>query len=135
VDPALGRTAALYSLRNGQDSEGLSPALIKYCVLYGGYVVFLHAVDGPWRHWKTEPATLDPWTLQHVLWGALGQHMGLGPAQILVLSSINELVEFGVRKLRPDLLWGTPETTSNVFMDLVATLAGYKLAEVLMGER
>jgi hypothetical protein len=67
------------------------------------------------------------------MWGALGSYMGLAPTQIMVLSTINELVEFGVRKLRPDLLWGTPETSSNVFMDLVATLAGYKLAEVLVG--
>jgi hypothetical protein len=134
VDPALGRTEALHTLRNSQESAPvLSPALLKYVALYGGYVVFLHAVDGPWRHWKDGRAgqAIDPWTLQHVLWGALGSYMGLPPTQILVLSSINEMVEARIRKKRPDLLWGTPESAHNVFMDLVATLAGWKLADLL----
>lgn len=117
---------------NPKPSQGISPALIKYVALYGGYVVFLHAVDGPWRSWKTEPAAVDPWTLQHVLWGALGSYMGLTPIQVLALSSVNELVEYGVRKARPDLLWGTPESNANVFMDLVATLAGWKLGEFVV---
>lgn len=61
--------------------------------------------------------------------------MGLHPTKILILSSINELVEAQVRKQRPDLLWGTPESPNNVFMDIVATLAGWKLAEVLLGAK
>ena len=101
--------------------------------LYGGYVFFLHAVDGPWRHWKDgrEGQAVDPWTVQHVLWGALGSYMGLAPTQVLLLSSLNEMAEAWVRKTHPDALWGSPESTHNVFMDLVATLAGWKLAELL----
>jgi hypothetical protein len=110
-----------------------TPALLKYSAAYAGYVVFLHAVDGPWRHWKEgrEGKALDPWTGQHVLWGALGAYMGLSPRQVLILSSVNELVEYGVRSLRPDLLWGSPESPQNVFMDLAATLAGWKIAELI----
>jgi hypothetical protein len=114
-------------------SQALPPALIKYSLAYGVYVVALHAVDGPWRDWKEgrEGQAIDPWTGQHVLWGALGAYMGLGPGQVLVLGTINELVEWGVRTYRPDLLWGSPESPNNVFMDIVATMAGWKLGEML----
>lgn len=118
---------------NGQEGA-ISPALLKYTAAYAAYVAFLHAVPGPWRHWKDgrEGKALDPWTGQHVLWGALGAAMGLKPTQVLVLSTINELAEWGLRTYRPDLLWGSPESPQNVFMDLAATLAGWKLAEFLM---
>lgn len=111
------------------------PNLLKYSALYLGYVAFLHTVDGPWRHWKDgrEGAVFDPWTLQHVLWGVLGQRMGLGPAQILTLSTLNEAAEYYVRTCCPDLLWGTPETPHNVAMDVIANMIGWKLGEVLAG--
>lgn len=117
-------------------TQAVPANLLKYAGSYALYVAFLHAVDGPWRDWKEgrEGQAVDPWTGQHVLWGALGSYMGLGPGQVLVLSTINELVEWGVRTYRPDLLWGSPESPQNVFMDLVATLAGWKLADVLAGQ-
>jgi hypothetical protein len=40
-------------------------------------------------------------------------------------------VEWGVRTCRPDLLWGSPESPTNVFMDLTASLVGWKLGEML----
>ncbi len=121
------------SLSQAQNSQAALPALIKYSAAYAAYVAFLHAVDGPWRHWKDghEGQAVDPWTYQHVLWGGIGAAMGLTARQVLILGSVNELVEWGVRTYRPDLLWGSPESRANVFMDLVASLAGWKLAELL----
>jgi hypothetical protein len=118
-------------VQNGQ--AFVTPALIQYSAAYAAYVAFLHAVDGPWRHWKEgrEGKAIDPWTTQHVLWGALGAAMGLSPKQVLILGSVNELVEWGVRTCRPDLLWGSPESPTNVFMDLTASLVGWKLGEML----
>lgn len=102
----------------------------RFVALYGAYVAGLHVFDGPWRRWKSgyEGAALDPWTLQHVLWGAIANSMSVGRGQLAVLAVANEVVEAGVRALRPDLLWGTPETPANVAVDLVATLAGWELA-------
>jgi hypothetical protein len=99
--------------------------------LYAGYVVFLHAVDGPWRHWKDgrEGEAVDLWLVQHLLWGAIAQRMGLSPKQLFMLGTVNELVEFGVRKLRPDLLWGSPESGANVALDLIGNIAGWLIAE------
>ena len=79
---------------------------------YSAYVVGLHVVDGPWRSWKKGRAgkAVDPWTLQHVLWGVIAERMRVGREQILLLSAVNEVVELGVRTFRPDMLWGTPET-------------------------
>lgn len=136
MDPALERTKALHTLRNSQEAPGHTSALLKYVAAYGAYVIFLHAVDGPWRTWKDgrEGRAIDPWTLQHVLWGALGAYMGLPPTKMMILSSINEMVEARIRKKRPDLLWGSPESAGNVFMDLVATLAGWKIADLMKGK-
>jgi hypothetical protein len=124
----------LHQVQNGQKAF-LTSALIKYSAAYAAYVAFLHAVDGPWRHWKDgrEGAAVDPWTGQHVLWGTLGSFMGLTPKQILILGTVNELVELGVRTYRPDLLWGSPESPQNVFFDLMASLVGWELGELLTG--
>jgi len=46
----------------------------------------------------------------------------------LVLSTLNEMAEAWVRKKQPGL-WGSPESTHDAFMDIVATLAGWKLAD------
>ena len=107
--------------------------VIKFAALYGAYVIFLHVVDGPWKHWKEgrEGQVLDPWTGQHVLWGAIGSYMGLGSGEVLILGTVNEVVEYGVRKFRPDLLWGTPETAGNMFADLAATWVGWQIGKRL----
>ncbi len=105
----------------------------RYVALYGAYVAALHALDGPWRRWKFgwEGRAVDPWTLQHLLWGAIAQRVGVGPGQLALLGLANEAVEAGVRHYRPDLLWGTPETPLNVAADLVANQAGWELARRL----
>ena len=102
---------------------------IAYVLSYGAYVAILHAVDGPWRSWKVgrEGKTLDPWTLQHVAWGALAGLAGITQLELLGLGVLNELVELGVRRARPDLLWGSPETIANVAGDLVAAALGRAL--------
>jgi hypothetical protein len=112
---------------------GRKPINWKYVGAYAAYVAFLHAVDGPWRHWKRGRSgqALDPWTLQHVLWGAIAERMGVDRDQLMALSTVNEAVEAGVRTFRPDLLWGTPESPANVIMDLVANWAGWELARRL----
>jgi hypothetical protein len=104
--------------------------LVSYSLAYGAYVAFLHVVPGPWRNWKRgyEGQALDPWTLQHVLWGVIARRWGLTQGQLLALSAANELIEYGVRSRRPDLLWGTPETPANVAVDIAANAAGWWIA-------
>lgn len=107
--------------------------LLTFSLAYGAYVAFLHAVSGPWRTWKEgrEGKVLDPWTLQHVLWGAIAQRWGLSQNELLALGVVNELGEYVTRSLRPDLLWGTPETGANVAADLASAALGHALAEQL----
>ena len=109
----------------------------KFVALYTSYVLALHAIDGPWKHWKEgyEGRAFDPWSFQHVIWGLIAQRMGLERNQIMALSAINEAVEMGVRAVRPDLLWGSPETPLNVITDLGATWAGWEMGRFLPGGR
>jgi hypothetical protein len=111
----------------------VSAAHWRYVALYGAYVVALHAIDGPWKRWKQgrEGKALDPWTLQHVLWGAIAYRMGVDRSQLVALGTANEVVEAGVRTFRPDLLWGTPESPANVIVDVAANWAGWELAKRL----
>lgn len=106
---------------------------LAYCALYAVYVAALHAIDGPWRRWKEERPgkAVDGWTATHIVWGMIGRRMGVSEHDVLILSTLNEAVEAGVRTFRPDLLWGSPESAANVLTDMVATYAGYKLEEVL----
>ena len=101
--------------------------MIRYIAMYGAYVAFLHAVPGPWRKWS-KGQVVDWWTVMHVAWGALAERTGLSIQQLMVLTTANEIGEAGIRKYRPDLLWGTPEPWPNVAMDLVFTAMGHKLA-------
>ena len=100
----------------------------KYSLAYLAYVTALHLIPGPWKQWKVGRAgrATDPWTLQHLLWGALGKAMGLSLTEVMVLSVANEALEAGVRRYRPDLLWGTPETPKNVVVDLLGVAAGWQ---------
>lgn len=102
----------------------------RFVAYYAAYVAALHMIDGPWRHWKQGHAgsSIDPWTVTHVAWGVIAARMGLTRNQVLVLSALNEVAEHGARALRPDLLWGTPETPANVVVDLAATWAGWEVA-------
>jgi hypothetical protein len=111
--------------------------IVTYSLSYAAYVAFMHGVHGPWRKWKVgyEGRAVDPWTLQHVLWGFLAQRWGLTQKQLLVLGAANELVEYWARVKRPDLLWGTPETVSNVAADLGAAAMGYWISDTLSGSR
>lgn len=98
--------------------------LVPFLLAYGGYVLTLHLVVGPWRSWSRGEA-LDNWTLTHVAWGAIAKRMGLSARELLVLSLLNEGVEWWLRRNRPDLLWGEPETLLNVALDLGATGVGW----------
>jgi len=111
----------------------VSKNLIAYCALYAAYVAALHAIDGPWRRWKEERPgkAVDGWTATHVIWGMIGRRMGVTEHEVLVLTTLNEAVEFGVRVTRPDLLWGSPESAANVLTDMVSTYVGYKIEEFL----
>ncbi len=100
-----------------------------FLLAYALYVAFLNTVPGPWRDWKGEKAkATDPWTLQHVIWGAIASAAGYSQKELLALGLLNELVELAVRRLRPDLLWGTPETPANVVVDLLAAALGHRVA-------
>lgn len=98
----------------------------KFLALYSGYVAALHTFDGPWREWKRDGDTVDNWTWTHVAWGMIARRMGLGRGEFMVLGALNEVVELGVRTWRPDLLWGTPESTANVVVDLASNLVGWE---------
>ncbi len=103
----------------------------KFLGAYGLYVAGLHLIDGPWREWKQgrSGSTVDPWTATHVAWGVVAQRMGISREQFVALGALNELVEFGVRTYRPDMLWGSPESGANVVVDMVANLAGWELGK------
>ena len=107
-----------------------------YVGSYAAYVAFLHAVPGPWRHWKRKSGrAIDPWTGSHILWGAYARIMGIPLVELTALAAANEVGEYAIRRTRPDLLWGSPESTMNVFVDMVATGLGWLLAAMLMRGR
>lgn len=101
--------------------------LAGYVGLYTAYVVFLHAVDGPWKRWRRY-GVIDAWTATHVAWGALARAMGVPEGTLVLLAASNELVELGTRRWRPDLVWGAPETNANIAMDVVSTWIGWRIA-------
>ena len=107
--------------------------IVTFSLAYGAYVVFLHAVRGPWRQWKVgrEGRILDPWTTQHVMWGAIARAWGISQGQLLALGAANELIEYATRVKRPDLLWGSPESPANVVADLTGSAVGWWLADKL----
>lgn len=104
----------------------------RYVALYVLYVAALHAFDGPWRDWKRgRRGAIDKWTLTHLAWGALAARMGVPEDVFMALGAANELGEYAVRRARPDLLWGSPESGPNVLTDVAANWIGYKLGRRL----
>ena len=107
--------------------------VVKYSLLFAASVAAIHLVkNGPWRTWKQgrfEGKAVDPWTLQHVMWGMIANRMGLTVEQHAVLGAINEVGELWIRRNRPGSLWGTPESPVNVAVDLLANTAGWYLAD------
>jgi hypothetical protein len=100
--------------------------LRNYIVAYAAYVGALHVIDGPWKKWE-KGTSVDMWTATHVAWGYIGAQMHQSAKQQLGLALINEGIEAVIRRLRPDLTWGTPEIKSNVPMDVLANMAGWYL--------
>lgn len=99
---------------------------------YAAYVAALHVVPGPWRQWKRDHAgsAIDPWTWTHLVWGLIAERMGISRRDFSIMGVTNEVVELGVRKARPDLLWGSPETAGNVIVDLAANALGWELGRM-----
>lgn len=93
--------------------------------LYAGYVALLHIIPGPWRHWS-RGKIFDEWMLTHLAGGVVAQYLGVSYKDYLILSVGNEAVEAGIRKYRPDLLWGEPESFGNVIGDLATGFLGYE---------
>lgn len=100
--------------------------LAQYICLYGGCVLAVNTINGPWRNWS-RGTVLDMWTLTHVFWGWLGAKMDQSLGQQLALASSNELLEFFLRKYRPDLLWGEREAPWNIPADVAGNIFGWKL--------
>lgn len=104
-----------------------SPAKVgQYICLYGVSVLAVHLLPGPWRHWS-KGTTVDMWTFTHIFWGWLGAKMDQSFTQQMTLASLNEILEFLLRKYRPDLMWGGAEPGLNVPMDLVGNALGWQL--------
>jgi len=102
---------------------------LKFILSYGAVTAGMHVLPGPWKNWKkkgTEPA-LDMWTATHVLWSMIAKKMGIPLYVLMGLAIANEGLEWYIRKNRPDLLWGSPENSSNVMVDLLANWVGYAL--------
>jgi hypothetical protein len=95
-----------------------------FLAIYAAWVVLVNAAPGPWRRW-TRGQTVDPWTLTHVAFGALAYEKGLSLVELNVLGVLNEAAEAGLRRRRPDLLWGEPESGSNIVADVAANSAGW----------
>lgn len=105
-----------------------SRELLNYGALFSAYVVALHATDGPWKNWS-KGDVIDNWWYTHVFWGWLGARMNQSFGQHMTLTAANETVEFLARTYRPDLMWGSPETTANVAMDFVGNALGWYLGK------
>lgn len=112
----------------------IRPRVKSFVATYAAYVLFLHAVDGPWRRWKKgrQRPAVDPWTLQHLGWGAIARAWGLTREEFFALGLANEAVELATRIARPDLLWGSPESLPNVAVDIAANAAGFELAGLVL---
>ncbi len=110
-------------------TKGVGP----YVLLYGAYVAALHLIPGPWHAWKRgyELRAVDPWTGQHLLWGAIAQRMGVSAGQLMVLGVLNEAAELLIRRYRPQWLWGQPDVPLNLAADLAANLVGWQGAQWL----
>ena len=100
--------------------------LLSYSAAYGATVAMLHLVDGPWKRWP-KGQLIDNWTYTHIAWGVLAKIWGLSLEQITALTVINELGEAWVRKNRPNLLFGSPESAPNIGMDISTTLVAFRL--------
>lgn len=97
-----------------------------FVAAYGAYVAAVHLIDGPWKRWS-KGAMVDPWTLTHVGWSMLARRMGVPLPTLMTLAVANEGIEWGVREMRPDLLWGSPESFANAATDVLANYLGYHL--------
>lgn len=104
--------------------------MLRFLAAYASYVWFLHNVDGPWRHWS-RGGMLDGWTATHVAWGAIANRMDVSLSSFMLLGLGNEAIEAWSRQNRPDLLWGEPESLSNVAADIVANFVGWKISDAL----
>lgn len=95
----------------------------RFVTAYAGYVAAIHAIPQLFR-WP-KGAVVDRWTVTHLVWGAIGQRMGVSLGTVTALSAANEVGEALVRHFRPDLVFGSPETPANITVDVLANIAGW----------
>ncbi len=103
----------------------MNPNTLRAIGAYGGYVLFVHMVDGPWKQWD-KGTCVDWWTVTHLACMSIARRMGVPFRDAMVLGVLNEVGEALVRRYRPDLLFGGPEPPCNIVMDLVANYVGYR---------
>ena len=111
-----------------------------YVVTYGVFVYALHAIKPlteATSQWKAQSGNghVDKWLYFHAFWGVLARLYGLSGGETLGLAVVNEGGEALVRRYRPDLLWGTPESSKNVALDLVVTGMGWALTDEAIRRR
>ena len=108
--------------------------ILNYSALYGAYVLFLHLIPGPWLQWKQKypHKPIDPWTSQHIIWGIIAQKMDIKFNELLILGTLNEIIEVLVRRYRPEWLWGAPDISVNALFDLAANQAGWLVAKAYL---
>lgn len=98
----------------------------RFITAYVAYVAAMNLLPGPWRDWP-KGRYVDPWTVTHIAWGMVAKRMGIDLSTLIGLTVLNELGEAWLRANRPDLVWGSPETSENVIVDVAATVAGWKV--------
>jgi hypothetical protein len=76
----------------------------------------------------TDKSPIDAWTLVHGLWGYLGKKQGLTTTQIMIISTLYELIEDTVIENGMNQVGWTKEEKHNALVDILAAYLGSELA-------
>ena len=76
----------------------------------------------------TDKSPVDRWTLIHALWGYAGKKHGLTTTQIMIISTLYELVEDAVIDKGLNRVGWTKEEKHNALVDILAAYLGSELA-------
>ena len=77
----------------------------------------------------TDRSPVDYWTIVHSLWGFIGTRQGLTTTQVMLVSTLYELVEDRVIEQGMKNLGWTKEAKHNALVDILAAYIGSEMAK------